>query len=294
MNKIACLLPPTEALVPTLLRGNESNRSISSVLLSPRPMWHTNCYTCVYRKEERKAESMVNGIGLLANVAIGQVARLDCVVDNIANVNTPGFKAGLLHFLDGNVVGGISEGTPLQRQATAVDYSPGNIRKTGNVLDLAINGEGFFAVQTKDGVAYTKDGRFTLNGNGELVTLTGDYVLGRGGKIVIEGNEIRINEEGMMRVDSNEIDTLKIVSFREPSALVKLGAGFYRNPDNLAGAEEEGNTRIQSGYLELSNVQVIREMVEMINIQRTFESYQKAIQTISEQDRLSTTRIGKL
>jgi len=237
---------------------------------------------------------MVNGIGLLANAAIGQVARLHCVVDNIANVNTPGFKAGLLHFLDGKAAGGISEGGPMQRPSIAVDYSPGNIRKTGNDLDLAINGEGFFAVQTKDGVAYTRDGRFTLNENGELMTLGGDSVLGGGGKIVIEGNKISINEEGMISVDGNEIDTLKIVSFSEPPALVKLGAGFYRNPDNLAGVEEEGNAGIQSGCLELSNVQVIREMVEMINIQRTFESYQKTIQTISEQDRLSTSRIGKL
>ncbi|MCK4469432.1 MAG: hypothetical protein KAU60_13875, partial [Desulfobacterales bacterium] len=86
---------------------------------------------------------------------------------------------------------------------------------------------------------------------------------------------------------------LKIMGFREPSALVKRGVGF-RNPDNLAGAKEEENARVQTGYLELSNVQAIREMIEMINIQRTFESYQKVIQTISEQDRSSTNRIGKL
>jgi len=237
---------------------------------------------------------MVNGIGILANVAIGQIARLNCVTSNIANVNTPGFKAELLHFLEGNVAGGISKGNHMQKPVTAVDYSPGSIRKTGNVLDLAIDGEGFFAVQTKDGVVYTRDGRFTLNENGELVTLGGDYVLGGGGKIAIEGNDIQISEEGMISVDGNEVDTLKIVNFREPSALVKLSTGFYRNPDSLAGAEEEGNARVQSGYLELSNVQVIKEMVEMINIQRTFESYQKAIQTVSEQDSLSTNRIGKL
>jgi len=237
---------------------------------------------------------MIDGIEILANAAIGQIARLNCAANNIANVNTPGFKAGLSHFLEGNVAGGISEGKPIQKPVTAVDYSPGSIRETGNVLDLVINGEGFFAVQTKDGVAYTRDGRFTLNENGVLTTLGGDYVLGRGGKIVIEGNDIQISENGLISVAGNEVDALKIVSFREPSALVRLSAGFYRNPDNLAGAEEEGNARVQSGHFELSNVQVIKEMVDMINIQRTFESYQKAIQTISEQDRLSTNHIGKL
>jgi len=237
---------------------------------------------------------MVNGIKLLANAAIGQIARLNCVTSNIANVNTPGFKAGLLHFLEGNVAGGIGKGNHMQKPVTAVDYSPGSIRKTGNVLDLAINGEGFFAVQTKAGVVYTRDGRFTLNENGELVTLGGDYVLGRGGKIAIEGNDIQISQGGIIRVDGNEVDALKIVSFREPSALVKINTGLYRNPDNLAGAKKEENACVQSGYLELSNVQAIREMVEMINIQRTFESYQKAIQTIAEQDKSSTSRIGKL
>jgi len=237
---------------------------------------------------------MINGIEILANAAIGQISRLNCVTHNIANVNTPGFKAERLRFLNKNVAGGINGGSSMQRPVATVDYSPGGIRKTGNILDLAINGKGFFAVQTKDGVAYTKDGRFMLSENGEMVTRAGDYVLGRGGKIVIEGNNIRISEEGMISVDGNKVDTLKIVSFREPSALVRLSAGFYLNPDNLAGAEEEGNACVQSGYFELSNVQIIREMVEMINIQRTFESYQKAIQTISEQNKASTNRIGKL
>ncbi|MBW2663510.1 MAG: flagellar basal-body rod protein FlgF [Deltaproteobacteria bacterium] len=237
---------------------------------------------------------MINGIEIMANAAIGQISRLDCVTNNIANVNTPGFKTELFHFLEGNVAGGISDGNPIQRPAAAVDYSSGVIQKTGNVLDLAIDGKGFFAVQTKNGVAYTKDGRFTLNKNGELITQAGDYVLGGNGKITINGNDIRISKEGVISVDGNAVDTLKIESFREPSALVKINTGFYRNPDNLAGAKKEENICVQSGYLELSNVQVVREMVKMINIQRTFESYQKVIQTISEQDKASTTRIGRL
>ena len=236
---------------------------------------------------------MINGIEIMANAAIRQISRLNCVTHNIANVNTPGFKAECFRFLNRNAAGGTDAGRPAQGSATTVDYSRGIMQKTGNVLDLAIDGKGFFTVQTKAGAAYTKDGRFTLNKDGELVTQAGDYVLGRGGKIVIKGSDIRISQDGVISVDGDEIDALKIMGFREPSALVKRGVGF-RNPDNLAGAEEEKNAHVQSGYLELSNVQVIREMVEMINIQRTFESYQKAILTISEQDKMSTSRIGKL
>ena len=237
---------------------------------------------------------MINGIEMLANMAIAQIGRLDSVTHNIANVNTPGFKAERFRFLDGNAIGRTNGGRPAQGPMTTVDYSQGFMQKTGNVLDMAIDGKGFFAVQTKAGVAYTKDGRFTLNKDGELVTQSGDYVLGRGGKIVIKGNDIQISQEGVISVDGDELDALKIASFSKPSALVKLNTGLYHNPDNLAGAKEEENARVQPGYLETSNVEAIREMVEMINIQRTFESYQKAIQTISEQDKLSTNRIGKL
>ncbi|HUV49828.1 MAG TPA: flagellar basal-body rod protein FlgF [Anaerolineae bacterium] len=237
---------------------------------------------------------MINGIDILANAAIMQISRLDCVANNIANVNTPGFKAERFLFLNPGPEAEANKGRPAQTQETTADYSRGIMQKTGNVLELAIDGDGFFAVQTKAGVAYTKDGRFTLNKDGGLVTQAGDYVLGGGGKIAIEGNNVLISEDGVISVDGNEVDTLKITGFSEPSALVKLNPGLYLNPDNLAGAKKEENARVQSGYLELSNVQAIREMVEMINIQRTFESYQKAIQTLGEQDKLSTSRIGRL
>ncbi len=237
---------------------------------------------------------MINGIEVLANAAIKQISRLDCAAHNIANVNTPGFKAERFRFLKGTAGGGTNEGSSAQEPTTTVDYSPGIMQKTGNVLDLAINGKGFFAVQTKDGVAYTKDGRFMLNENRELVTRAGEYVLGRSGKIIIAGNDIQISQDGVINVDGVDVDAVNIMNFREPSALIKLNMGLYRDSDNLAGAKKEENSRIQSGYLELSNVKTIREMVEMINIQRTFESYQKAILTVSEQDKLSINRVGKL
>ena len=229
------------------------------------------------------------GIDILASVATRQTRRLDSAVRNIANVNTAGFKAERVRFLEGSTGARGAEGRP----ETTIDYSQGVIQKTGNVLDLAIKGDGFFTVQTKDGVAYTRDGRATLNENGELVSLAGDYLLGRGGKITVSGDDIQINENGALRVDGTEVDTLKIVSFREPSALIQVNARLYRNPDDVAG-RHEGVGQVHSGYLELSNVQAVREMVEMINMQRTFESYQKTIQTIDEQNKASTSRIGRL
>lgn len=234
---------------------------------------------------------MINGSGIrvMVSAATRQTRRLDSAVRNIANVNTAGFKAEQLRFLEESAGGGADRGP-----VTTVDFTQGPIQKTGNVLDLAINGEGFFSVQTKDGIAYTRDGRATLNEKGELMSLAGEYLLGTRGKITISGDNVEIDTNGAVRVDGSEIDTLKIVGFQRPSALTTLNARLYQNPGNRAGERKEEDPQVKSGFLEFSNVQVVREMVKMINIQRTFESYQKTIQTIDEQNRAATNRIGRL
>ncbi len=237
---------------------------------------------------------MIEGMEIMANASLKQINRLDSTTHNLANVNTPGFKVERFHYLK-TISQETGNGTePVQVPETTIDYSQGIMQKTGNTLDLAITGNGFFAVQTKDGVAYTRDGRFTLNEKSQLVTRTGENVLGRNGKITIEGNDIQISQNGVIRVDGEEVGELKIAGFSDPSALVKLNMGYYGDPDNLAGIENGEDSQIHSGHIELSNVQAISEMVEMINIQRTFESYQKVIKTLSEQDKMSTNRIGNL
>jgi len=235
---------------------------------------------------------MGNNISIIAHECLRHINRLDSVTNNMANVDTPGFKAEELYFLRGGSEG--VSGESRLRQIMVTNYSPGVMQKTDNVLDLAIQGEGFFVVQTKNGLAYTRDGRFTLNEKRQLVTRDGSYVLGRSGKIVITADNVQISENGVINIDGNEVDTLKIVDFRNLSDLRKIGKGLYQDPNGSAEPSTIKNPEIQSGYLELSNVQAIREMVEMINIQRSFESYQKVMQTIQDQDKLSTNRVGKL
>lgn len=235
---------------------------------------------------------MGNNISMIAHECIRHINRLDSVTNNMANVDTPGFKAEELYFLRGGSEG--VSGESRLRQIMVTNYSPGVIQKTDNVLDLAIQGEGFFVVQTKNGLAYTRDGRFTLNEKRQLVTQEGNYVLGRSGKIVITADNVQISENGVINIDGNEVDTLKVVDFRNLSHLRKIGKGLYQDSAGSAEPSIIKNPEIQSGYLELSNVQAIREMVEMINIQRSFESYQKVMQTIQDQDKLSINRVGKL
>ncbi len=158
---------------------------------------------------------------------------------------------------------------------------------------MAIQGEGYFVIETRDGERYTRNGSFTLNQNGELTTMSGDAVMGEGGRITISGRKIEISNAGTINVDGNDAGKLKIVDFKKKDALVKRGSGLFAAS---ATAEQTplDNPEVRSGYLETSNVQAVKEMVEMIDIQRSFEAYLKIMQTISDQDRLATSRIGKL
>ena len=238
---------------------------------------------------------MSYGIYDLVNASTRRISQLDAVTNNLANAGTPGFKAEHLHFAMQDRKEASADGQSTSYvPSMMMDYSPGGVQKTGNVLDVAIRGEGFFAVETKEGVAYTRRGNFTLNKNNELVTQSGDYVLNTGGKhLVVNGDELQVSEQGLITADGNEAGRLKIVAFNKGQALLSRGNGLYTDPGN-AGLKTLDKPDLMSGSLELANVQAIKEMVAMIDIQHSFETYQKAIQTIADLDRLSTNRVGKL
>ena len=231
----------------------------------------------------------------LVDVSTRKISQLDAVTNNIANAGTPGFKAEHLHFAMKDDKGVLADGqTSSYVPIMMVNFSQGGIQKTGNVMDMAIHEEGFFAVETKNGVAYTRRGNFTLNRNNELVTQSGDYILGTGGQhIVINGNDLEVDNQGTIKVDGNEAGRLKVVAFDNIKALLPKGEGLFADPGNAA-VKNLDKPAVTSGYLENANVQVLREMVDMINIQHSFETYQKAIQTITDLDRLSTSRVGRL
>ncbi len=219
---------------------------------------------------------------------------LDQVTSNLANAGTTGFKAERMFFqvtegeADGEAVSFYSY-TPFVR----TDFTGGVSLKTGNPLDLSIQGDGFFSVETPEGEAYTKKGNFTVNGKGEIVTVTGDPVLGESGRLVIEGQAVSVGADGTITVDGTVVGKLKITGFRNEDALERAENCCFRD-----GGEGEpyrpGDVTVQSGFLEQSNVNVVQHMIEMIDIHRSLESYQKIIQTLADQDKMSTNRIGRL
>lgn len=230
----------------------------------------------------------------VAAAATRSIQQLDTVALNIAHSNTAAYKAiHLSYALQADPLSGDGEPgvqyVPYQR----TDFSPGPIQRTGGALDAAIEGEGFFEIETGEGPAYIRKGSFRLDKDKQLVTPSGEKVLGESGPITIDGKRFEILEDGTLSVDGTKAGKLKVVAFDRPQDLQKRGDQRYVDPGS-AGMKVLPNPRVLGQSLELSNVNALQEMVAMIDLQRTFEAYQKIIQTMGDQDRLSTTRVGKV
>ena len=199
-----------------------------------------------------------------------QARRFDIIANNLANVGTTGFKKDTLTF------------DLVLQEYVKTDLSQGNLRVTGNPLDIALEGDGFFKIETPHGVRYTRNGNFCLNADGVLVTQNGDPVLGESGTIRIEDGGIAIDTGGRIMVDETVVDTLSVAEFAQPEKLQKEGLSYsvYEGDENGIMNPEE--IRVRQGYIEESNVTVVEEMSEMIETLRVYESYQKVIQTLDE------------
>src|SRR6476646_113775 len=238
-------------------------------------------------------------IGLSRQVALSR--ELDVVANNIANMNTTGFKAdGSLfeEYLNSAARAADTRVSFVRDRATWIDMSAGAIERTGNALDVAINGDGFFAVQTQQGVRYTRNGSLQINPSGQLVTAQGDPVLGDGGPITFQPTDRQISispdgtisvREGNSQADSQR-GKLRIVSCANPLQLQKDGNGTFNYAGNDAPAEAKTAT-IAQGALEKSNVRAVVEMSRMIEITR---SYTQIAAMLQQQSDLGQSSIDKL
>jgi len=238
--------------------------------------------------------------------ALVQEKRLEVLANNISNINTVGFKEdrptfrvylpASPGFIKGSphqiaLISGKPQFLPscppinsyVEFDGIKTNFSPGQMKHTGNALDLALNGDGFFSIETPQGIRYTRQGNFTLNQEKLLVTPEGLAVLGKRGKIIINGKDIVVDSEGRILVDGNLVDTLKIVDFTQPYPLKNSGIG------NRAGEVE-----IKQGFLELSNVNTIRMMTGMIEALRAYEAYQKVIQSVDEATSKTINEVGRV
>ena len=181
---------------------------------------------------------------------------------------------------------------------TYTDYSQGSFRITDNPYDIALDGDGFFSISftNKQGVTstkYTRDGSFTLTREGYLVTKDGDFVLGTNGPIQLNTlEETKIDELGNIYQNGALVDTLNIVDFTDYNYLSKYGENLYDLVEG--GTMQAADCRVEQGVLEMSNMNIVSEMVDMIAITRNFESNQKIIQTIDTMLDKTVNQVGKL
>ncbi|MBK8858635.1 MAG: flagellar basal-body rod protein FlgG [Opitutaceae bacterium] len=235
-----------------------------------------------------------------------QQLNLNTIANNLANVNTTGFKRSKIEFQDllyqkpraagadtggGNLVPtGIEVGNGSRVASTSKVFTQGQLTNTGEKLDLAIQGEGFFEVQRSDGtIGYTRDGTFKLNAQGQVVTADGLPLLS-GFQTVAPGSEVTIAEDGQVTLQSasgTQSFRLTMTRFANPAGLRSLGGNLYEETaasgtPEVGNPGEQGFGRTVQGYIETSNVNIVEEMVNLIIAQRAYEINSKSIQTSDE------------
>lgn len=213
-----------------------------------------------------------------------QQLRLDTVANNIANINSPGFRHDRIIFSD------------LLARQTQTDFRQGQIRPTDNRLDLAIAGKGFFKIKTPQGIRYTRNGNFTLTKDGGLTTSQGFPVLGRRGPITVTGSarDIHIDRAGNVYDRGENVDRLALVAFTDNRRLEKTGHTMFKAPPGVEKPAAPGKTEIMQGALEMTNTNPVTEMVKMIEVHRSYESHIKVIQALSAIDEKSANQVGRL
>lgn len=257
---------------------------------------------------------MVKGLYTAWTGMVNQQNRMDVLTNNLANSATVGFKkegATSQAFDDvlaykikdssdpdlARKIGKMSLGVKIGENYT--DYSQGAFKVTDNTFDLALSGEGFFACEytNKSGetsVKYTRDGSFTLNVKGELVTKDGDFVLDENGDhIVLDPNKTTsFDQSGAIMQNGEVVGYIQIADFEDYNYLEHYGESYYLPVEGARMKEAEA--KMFSGYLEQSNVTVINEMVELISVSRNYETNQKMIQTIDGTLEIAANQLGKI
>ena len=233
--------------------------------------------------------------------ALLQQMRLDVLSNNLANVNTVGFKADQPEFrldpLDKASYPGSPDGKILNPYSppmqVGINYMPGQTVQTGNALDVALMGSGFFEVRTKAGLEYTRNGNLTVNADGVLSSSDGYPVMGEGGEITIQGAKVEIAENGDVVVDGNVLDRLKVVDFPRPYDLKKTGNTRFVPAKTDVRSQPAADYTISQGFVEASNVDAIATMTEIIETTRVFESYQRVIRASDDATAKAVNDVGR-
>ena len=256
---------------------------------------------------------MSGGIYMAASGALAYEKKLQIISNNLANVNTVGYKMDRAQFNaieQNNLPASLASNTPEMSTSQAqsfwfqfnsyTDFTSGSMKNTGNDFDLALIGEGFFCIQKPNGVHYTRKGDFTLDAEGTLVTRNGHPVIGDSGEITVKYAEdprkvkaFEVDLEGNVLVNGQQVGSLRIVKFSEPDKLMKMGDTLFKPAENSPAPQEAEDAKVSQGFVELSNVDVVKMMTEMIVVLRGYETYQKVMRSADEAYTKSINDVGQ-
>lgn len=229
---------------------------------------------------------MINGIYSSATALNNYSRQQEIISSNLANINTPGFRRGVMAFRE------FSEQPSLNRQPrggteisdVAIDFSTGGRQSTERQLDLSISGDGFFVFQGQDGELYSRNGVLFRAPDGTLINQDGMPILGAGETVKIPNNvsdrEIAVSDNGTIYASGREVGTISVVKFDDPQLLEPNGQVYFRT--GTAVKEDAPDSQILQGTREMANTQAVTELISMIVGSRNFESAQRAMRTIFE------------
>jgi flagellar basal-body rod protein FlgG len=249
---------------------------------------------------------MNRGIYTIASGGVAAQMRLDTIAQNLSNVGTAGYKAERVAFDVSplqNFPVPVYDSVLAETQPLVVgadmrrDFTQGSVNTTGNPLDVAITGAGFFAVTTPRGERYTRNGTFTIDKDGFLSTPEGFHVQGEQGaeiRLSTTGGPIEISEDGSIRSDGNTVGRLKLVDFGPQPSLVPEGDSLYAPVPGTGGAPlPPEQVAVQQYAIERANVDVVQGMVALVDVSRTFETYMRAITRLDELQQRSINEVGR-
>jgi flagellar basal-body rod protein FlgF len=244
---------------------------------------------------------MVNGLYTASRAMTHNLSKQDIHAQNLANTSTNGFKMARLVSTAQVSIGRNEDGELRQKENQELSevytsFQQGPMVRTGNKFDLALSTPGFFTVESEAGTRYTRNGGFSLNSYGELVTLSGNRILDDAGTpITIKGDDMKFTEDGGVFVDGKKTATLGVVDFADTRKLQYGADGLFNNldPEKNAPLPPE-HIGVKDGFLEGSNSDPIATMVSMIVDYRSYEADQKALRAVDETLRQAVSEVGKV
>ncbi|MHB1313902.1 MAG: flagellar basal-body rod protein FlgF [Christensenellales bacterium] len=248
---------------------------------------------------------MIRSLYTAATGMLVQRKKMDVVINNVANIETTGYKKDKLlsrSFRDmliertgtpsaaglNAVIGPLNAGVHIDEVYT--DFTQGSLDQTDIPTDLALQGGGYFVISTGNGIQYTRDGSFSVDGSGYLVTGDGNYVMGTSGGIYVGADDFIVDAKGNITVNGTAMGSLKIAAFADNSSLEKAGNNLYTGQETIAAKD----TIVKQGYLEASNVDIADQMVEMLQINRTYDTNQRIIKMLDETLGKAVNELGKV